>query len=138
MNTFDEFDEQTDFSFLSLEQSAPVAVTPKKSRSVQSNNTIIGVTLSNRGRPAYFVGSHTTETKAKISQAKKGHTVSESTKTKIANTLRGRPSKKAMSVMTPNGKFRSLTEAAEFYGTDDGFIRRALNWDIGFYYITKD
>ena len=63
MNSFDEFDEQTDFSFFTLEESAPVAVTPKKSRSVQTDKISIGIKLT-------FTFSD--EAKANMSKAQTG------------------------------------------------------------------
>jgi hypothetical protein len=160
MNTFDEFDEQTDFSFMSLEEPAPVAVTantPKKSRSVQTGNITVG-----------FVTSYSTEARAKISAAKTGSKLSDAhkakisatktgsklsieTKAKISKAFTGRKhphsakSKASISlslskqIMTPAGIFGSRKEATEFY--------KVKPWKFGdwmlkhpqqFYYITKD
>lgn len=162
MSSFDEFDEHTDFSFLALEESAPVAVTPKKSRSVQTGNITAGnITVG-------FVTSYSSEARAKISAAKTGSKLSDEhkakisatktgsklsieTKAKISEAFKGRThphSAKAKAsislsmskqIMTPAGVFGSRKEATEFY--------KVKPWKFGdwmlkhpqhFYYITKD
>ena len=66
MNEFDEFDEQTDFSFLNLTVSEPVSDTVKKSRSVTSDspNTFNDMIVT-------WTWNHTPESRAKISAGMK-------------------------------------------------------------------
>jgi len=157
MNTFDEFDEQTDFSFLSLEESAPVAVTPKKSRSVQTDKITIGVSL---------VGAFSDETRAKIRAARTGTVRSAETKSKMSASLSGRvfteegkanlsEARKAwwatkgrnitfsrpaqQSISTPAGIFSSRTAASKHYGVSNTMVSRWVKSNPQqFYYITKD
>jgi hypothetical protein len=81
MNTFDEFDEQTDFSFFTLEESAPVAVSPKKSRSVQTGKTNVGIKLT-----FTFSDKH----KANISKAQTGRKDSPERVAKRSASNRGK------------------------------------------------
>ena len=140
MNTFDEFDEQTDFSFLSLEESAPVAVTPKKSRSVQIGKTNIGIKLT-----FTFSDKH----RANMSKAQTGKKDSPETVAKRAASMRVHwrekiangydAPHKQKSVMTPAGVFSSRREAAKFFnvsGPAIGFWMTECPQQ--FYYITKD
>jgi hypothetical protein len=87
MSTFDEFEEQTDFSFLSLEFESPVAkqatvdVTPKKGRSVKIGDTSISIS---------FTFKHTDATKAKISATTKGKVLSDDRRAQISAATKGR------------------------------------------------
>ena len=144
MSSFDEFDEQTDFSFLALEEPTPVAVTPKKSRSVQTDKITVNITLSFRNRKpqnletrakisAWHKGKRkSAETRAKMSASRKGTTMPRDAVEKMAETKR-KP------MMTPLGPVLSKREAEKVFGVDKGTVR---NWMIKypehFYYITKD
>lgn len=157
MNTFDEFDEQTDFSFLALEESAPVSVSPKKSRSVQTDKISIGLSL---------VCAFSDETRAKISAARTGTVRSADTKSKMSVSLSGkvrsaetkanlsearklwwatkarnltfnRPNQQSIS--TPEGIFSSRTLASKHYGVSNTTVSRWVKSNPQhFYYITKD
>ena len=151
MNTFDEFDEQTDFSFLALEESAPapapartpVAVPVKKSRSVQVGNVCIDVRLQTQ---------HSEEAKAKISAGNSGRKVSEETKAKL-RTLKleqAKPTSKRValpgsgrqyktSVMTPAGLFATKAEAAKHYQLHPRTILiRTRKFPTEFYYVETE
>ena len=151
MNTFDEFDEQTDFSFITLEESAPAAVSPKKSRSVQINVQISNITIglikdySNRKRPsaeakaknsAWHKGKRkSAETRAKMSASRKGTTMPRDAVEKMRLTKLA----KRKPMMTPLGPVLTKLEVSKFFCVDKTTIR---NWMIKypqhFYYITKD
>jgi hypothetical protein len=147
MNTFDEFDEQTDFSFITLEESDPVAVTPKKSRSVQTDKINIGLIkdYSNRKRPsaeakaknsAWHKGKRkSAETRAKMSASRKGTTMPRDAVEKMRLTKLA----KRKPMMTPLGPVLTKLEVSKIFCVDKTTIR---NWMIKypqhFYYITKD
>jgi hypothetical protein len=81
-----EFDEQTDFSFLgcSVEDSAKTAKTKKN-----YGTELVGVTLT---RPGGMEGkTHTAEARAKISQARTGIKFSAEWCAKLSAALKGKP-----------------------------------------------
>ena len=88
MHTFDEFDEQTDFSFFTLEEAPPVAVTPNKDRSVKIGETAIGINIGYVYKRQYDGSPFTAEHRANISKAQKGkkHSAEHIAKAVEANT----------------------------------------------------
>ena len=129
MNGDGVFDEQTDFSFLGLEESAPASKkqsNQRKDRSVQVGDICIDIRLTFH---------HSEKAKAKISACRKGVPTTEATKAKISATKAA----KAQPFMTPLGPVLTKREASKIFGVDYTTIRYwELKYPQHFYYITKD
>ena len=129
MNGDGVFDEQTDFSFLGLEESAPASKkqsNQRNDRSVQVGDICIDIRLTFQ---------HSEEAKAKISAYRKGVPLSEATKAKISAIKAA----KAQPFMTPLGPVLTKREASKIFGVDYTTIRYwELKYPQHFYYITKD
>jgi len=162
------FDEQTDFSFLSLQEPAPVAVTPKKSRSVQIGQSTVTIrwthsdefkakmSKTHKGKSkseeqkakasaSLKLQKATPEAKAAMSKARKGKKMPESAKAKLSALALGRKLSEEQKaryrkpMMTPAGVLSSRNEALAFFGINPDTMARWLRQHPQhFYYITKD
>jgi hypothetical protein len=129
------FDDQTDFSFLSIAETAPVKQAPSsKVRSVDIGGQVITLGYSRRGCTGQ---PRSAETKAKIGAANslrlKGRTYTPEPGRGLKISLG-----KARPVVTPLGHFRLAREAAVAHGVDVVTIYRyILKYPLQYYYKDK-
>jgi hypothetical protein len=145
MNGDGVFDEQTDFSFLGLEEQAPASKKQskqRKDRSVQVGDICIDIRLTFR---------HSEEAKAKISAGNSGRKHSEETKAKLRKAKKAgakpkqpaqrmsQDGKRWIGVVTPAGFFASTKEAAKHYQVGPKTIRvRTRRFPTEFYYVITE
>jgi hypothetical protein len=138
------FDDQTDFSFLSVVEDSPKSAKTGKSRSVDIGNTRVEIGVSRRGCASTRVNyEHSAETRAKIGAGNRGKAKptlrkprSAETRAKISAAKQGQPPRsaemraiyslaKSRPVQTPQGVYASAKAAGVAYGVAGGTIG---NW----------